>query len=337
MAISIRGNAGAWSTSTTTTHTVTLPTHAAGDMLIVRVAIKPYTATITTASSGWAAVADARANGSTANANGAGSLNFRAFWKIATSAAETDPVIDYGADANPAVACAVAYQLGAGEEWVTPTGDGGGDGTPRDPQTATIATHVSVTAGDMVDFYFAWCDNSGTPTVPTITQTSVTYDTVAEQPATAIATADGFDAAADGGYRLATAGTSSAAAVVTASFGASEQGGAWQTRLRVRTATSANAEVATATGAANADTANIEARGTGASAGTGEALNATGVPGTRAAAEVSAATGEALDATADTSAGAVTFDAECATGTALAIAVNANIAAALGFAQGRSA
>jgi hypothetical protein len=130
------------------------------------------------------------------------------------------------------MAVAVVYQKDAADTWVDPVGAGGGDATLRTSQTCTIGSHISVTAGDMVDFFLAWGDNYAS-TSPTFTQASATFGTVAEQPATALSTADGYDGAMDGGYRLCTAGTSSAAAVVTATFGNSEQGGAWQTRLRV--------------------------------------------------------------------------------------------------------
>ena len=84
-----------------------------------------------------------------------------------------------------------------------------------------------------MDFFRGQCDDSGALTVPQITQTGVTYNTVTEYPATATADGTGNDIAADGGYRIATAGTSSAAAVVTGTSAASEQHGAWMTRLRV--------------------------------------------------------------------------------------------------------
>lgn len=246
MAISIRGNAGAWVASNAATQTVTLPTHAAGDMLIVRAAQKPYSAAPTCATAGWAAAGTAFANGTTANGNGAGSVILIAFWKIAASASETNPVVTWNTTSAPGACCPVVYQKGAGETWIDPTGAGGGDATPRTAHTATIASHLSTTAGDMVDFFTAWCDNFAA-TVPTFTQAGLTLGTVAEQPAAALSDATSNDIACDGGYRLVTAGTSSAAAVVTGTFGASEQGGSWTTRLRVTTVDNRNASV-TSTG-----------------------------------------------------------------------------------------
>lgn len=235
MAISIRGNAGAWVASNATTQTVTLPTHVAGDMLIVRAAQKPYSAAPTCATSGWAGAGTAYQNGTTANGNGLGSLKLIAFWKVAASASEPNPVVTWNTTSAPGACCPVVYQKGVDDSWVTPVGAGGGDATPRTAHTATISSHISTTAGDLVDFFTAWCDNYAA-TVPTFTQAGLTLGTVAEQPATALSSALSNDMAADGGYRLVTAGTSSAAAVVTGTFGNSEQAGSWTTRLRVEAA-----------------------------------------------------------------------------------------------------
>ena len=243
MAISIRGSAGAWVASTGATQTVTLPTHQTGDMLIVRAVRKPFTSpdSITCDTAGWNPVGTGVANGSTASGNGTGSMAFKAFYKVAESASETNPVVTWGVTPTPGACSPVVYQLGAGEGWVTPTGTGGGDATARTSQTSTMSSHISVTAGDMVDFFRAQCDDSGALTVPTITQTGVTFGTVSEQPATAGLFADSNDLATDGGYRLATAGTSSAAAVITGTSAASEQHGAWMTRLRVTASSPGNA------------------------------------------------------------------------------------------------
>lgn len=231
MAISQK-SVGTWAASNATTQTVTLPTHAAGDMLIVRAGCKPYTAAPVINTTGWTAVATAYANGATANGVGVGSVIVRAWWKIAASSSETNPVVTWGTTSAPGAAVAVCYQKASTEDWDTPVGAGGGDDTARTSQTATIGSHISVTAGDMVDFFVFSRDDS-VITVPTITQTGVTYGTVSINPATALADATSNDCAASGGYRLASSGTSSAAAVVTHTNAATESGAAWQTRLRV--------------------------------------------------------------------------------------------------------
>lgn len=231
MAISQK-SVGSWAANNATTQTVTLPTHAAGDMLIVRAGCKPYTATPHIDTSGWAAVATAYANGTTANGDGVGSVVVCAWYKIATSSSETNPVITWDTTAAPGMAVAVCYQKASNESWVTPTGDGGPDNSAGTSHSATIQSHVSVTAGDMIDFFSVQRDNT-TQTVPTITQSGVTFGTVAEYPTTAGSSTTSNDIAADGGYRLASSGTSSAAAIVTGTLSTSETGASWMTRLRV--------------------------------------------------------------------------------------------------------
>jgi hypothetical protein len=372
------GSAGTWTYAASGSVTPTLSTHATGDMLLVRVSYKSSaiaSCAASTATSGWAKVGEFYDGAGNNSGNGTGSVNVAVFWKVATSAAETDPTIDFSQTVTHVGHVAVVYQKGAGESWVTPVGDGGYDGTADASKSMTIASHVSVTAGDLVDVFMGIRDNT-TMTSPAFTQTGVTYGSVLEFPVTAGESLTGDDGANDGCYRIASSGTSSAAAVVTGTLDTSETGSAWMTRLRVESGTSANAGVATGTAAANADTAKVEARGTGYGAATGEAYTADGLPGARGLAGVGAATGAAygstsyvsgtlaaaaatgstqaawgalgvypgfgastgaaLDATAETAVGAITFNAEVATATAAALAGNVNLAASLGFAQGRS-
>jgi hypothetical protein len=231
MAIAPRA-VGTWAAVNATTQTVTLPTHASGDMLIVRAVCKPYSATPVINTSGWAAVGTAYANGTTGSGNGTGSVKAVAFYKEATSSSETNPVITWGTTVTPGAAAAVSYQKdGGGNIWMTPVGDGGGDTSAGTGHSATIQSHVSVTAGDMVDAFTGICDDT-TMTVPTFTQTSVTYAAVTEYPATALTSTTSDDISADGCYRLASSGTSSAAAVVTGTTSTSETGTSWMTRLR---------------------------------------------------------------------------------------------------------
>jgi hypothetical protein len=316
VAISIRGNAGAWAAVNATTQTVTLPTHQAGDMLIVRTVRKPFTNPddIVVNTTDWNPVATGVANGSTANGNGTGSMAFKAFWKVATSSSETNPEVTWGTTAAPGAACAVVYQKGGSESWVTPTGNGGGDATARTSQTSTIASHISVTAGDMVDFYRGQCDDSGALTVPTITQASVTFGTVAEEPATALLSNTSNDIAADGGYRLASSGTSSAAAVVTGTSAASEQHGAWMTRLRVFTPethsgslTATGGGVRTGSGRKGAQVA-ATATGGGSATTVGRKGAAVGLTSTGAGVSTTSATTDRLSAVVATGGGVASFD-----------------------------
>lgn len=238
---------GTWATSTSTTMTVTLPTHAAGDLLIVRAIRKPFTSptSMVINTSGWAATGTPFANGSTANGAGVGSMAIATFWKIASSSSETNPVVTWGATAAPGAAVALVYErTNEFYTWSDPIGVGGLDSNAATTINDTLGTHISVAAGDMVDIFCGWCDDSGTPSAVSISQPSVTYSVTSDVPDTALDTSTSNDLAADGGYALATAGTSSGAATITASYGSSEQHIVWMTRLRETAPTPTQTSVA---------------------------------------------------------------------------------------------
>lgn len=235
--ISLR-TAGSWVAATATTQTVTLPTHATGDMLLVRVGFKHAVmpTTVTCGTAGWAKIGE-KNGGTNISGNGTGSVQVATFWKQAASASETNPVITFNAGivaATPSCAVALAYQKGASAVWDTPVGDG----TAIAAATSiadSIDTHISATVGDLIDEFHVTNDNT-TLTVPTFTQTGLTLDTVAESPATALTDATSNDISADGCYRKVTAGTSSAAAAIAGTNSVADEGAGWTTRLRVAAA-----------------------------------------------------------------------------------------------------
>jgi hypothetical protein len=259
MAITLH-TAGSWVAANATTQTVTLPTHSTGDMLLVRVGFKHATmpTTVTCDTAGWAKVATEVNGTGGASSNGGGGVEVCAFWKEAASAAETNPVItfDGATAATPSAAVANSYSKGAGELWATPVGDGAAVAAATSI-SATIASHVSATSGDLIEVAIVTNDNT-TLTVPTFTQAGLTLAAVVESPAAALSSTTSNDIAADGCYRISTAGTSSAAAVVTGTNSVADLGAAWTTRLRVTVATDAAAEVAPATAAANAATTTVQ-------------------------------------------------------------------------------
>lgn len=236
MAISLH-TAGSWVAANATTQTVTLPTHSTGDMLLVRVGFKHATmpTTVTCGTAGWAKLGE-KNSGTGSSSNGGGDVQVAVFWKVAASAAETNPVITFNAGsvaATPSAAVANSYSKGAGESWNDPVGDGAAISVATN-FSATIASHVSATAGDLIEVLIVTNDNT-TLTVPTFTQASLTLAAVVESPAAALSSTTSNDIAADGAYRIATSGTSSAAAVVTGTNSVADIGEAWTTRLRVFT------------------------------------------------------------------------------------------------------
>ena len=201
---------------------------ATGDMMLCRIGSKPYNGT-NGMPAGWTSLGTF-ADGTVGSGGGTGSVLVEVFWKE-HDGSETDPTVT-NASSTVSVASIFVWRKGATETWETPVGDGGGDTTEDTSFSATIQSHVSVTAGDVVDFFYALRDNS-TMTVPTITQAGVTFDTVVEMPAIQANTVLGHDQGQDGGYRVATAGTSTAAAVITGTHSTNETGSGWMTRLRV--------------------------------------------------------------------------------------------------------
>jgi hypothetical protein len=224
---------GSWVAANATTQTVTLPTHSTGDMLVVRVGMKHATlpGDITCDTSGWARI-DQHNNGTTASSNGGGDVQIAAFWKIATSAAETNPVITFHASVAATPSCAVATSISptSGKVFTTPLADAGSIAAATN-YTATMGSHISATAGDFL-IGFAVTNDNTTLTNPTFTQTGVTFAAVVESPAAALSSATSNDIAADGCYRIANSGTSSAAAVFTGTNSVADVGAAMVIRLR---------------------------------------------------------------------------------------------------------
>jgi len=225
-------------------------------MLLLRVGFKHATmpTTVTVGTAGWTKLGE-KNSGTGASSNGGGDVQVAVFYKEAASASETNPVITFDAGvtaATPSAAGCQVYQKAASEAWLTPVGDGAAISVATS-FSATIASHISATVGDLIDAFVVTNDNT-TLTVPTFTQASLTLDTVTESPATALSSTTSNDISADGCFRTATAGTSSAAAVVTGTNSVADIGEAWTTRLRVVIAVAASDSTTLADTAARAFT-----------------------------------------------------------------------------------
>ena len=239
MAITPRA-VGAWAYAASGSVVVTLPTHATGDMLLVRVAFKSSavaTCVASTATGGWTKAG--QFTGATNSGNGTGSVNLALFYKEATSAAETNPTITFATAVTQVGRVAVAYQKGAGETWDTPyvgVGQSGEFTATTGPSVVPVSSwNVDELAGDLLDFWLATADDT-VITNPNVTEANLTMATAVEYPATAGTDTSGADGAYDGGYRLATAvvgGGATGSPTVSATLSTSETGTVWCTRLRV--------------------------------------------------------------------------------------------------------
>jgi len=223
---------GSWVAANATTQVVTLPTHSTGDMLIIRAGMKHATLPgDITCNQGFTQI-DEFNNGTTASGNGSGDVQIVAFYKEAASAAETNPTLTFHASVAATPSCAVATSITptAGKVWVTPVGDSGAIAAATS-YSATMASHIAATAGDFL-IGFAVTNDNTTLTVPTFTQTGITFAAVVESPAAALSSATSNDISADGCYRIANSGTSSAAAVFTGTNSVADVGAAMVIRLR---------------------------------------------------------------------------------------------------------
>lgn len=268
MAISARA-AGTWAAGTGTTRTVTIPVGStAGDLMVMHLACKPYTAAPTVNQS-WT-VLGTHADGTVANGNGTGSVRGAVAYKVHTGA-ESNPVVTWGATSSPDIAVIVTFQKAASETWATPVTVFGNVNNST-AINAAVVSNPGVTAGDMCIAGIYTRDNS-TITSPDFSQTGVTFGTRTEYPATAISTTTSNDMAGDSVYRLASSGTGSAAPVITATQAAAETGVLSFTRLRVSGDASVSAGHASATASSSAPRDRIAAAGASVAA-TGEASQA---------------------------------------------------------------
>jgi len=291
--------AGTWAvTDAAATATVTLPTHSTGDLLIVvgaqkAAAIASSNPTITTPATGWTRFLDG-ASGANNSGNGTGSVHMSVFWKIAASAADTNPVITWGNNSSPALVNAWSFTSGTGA-FVDPVGviKAGNVGTSV---SITHDSNPGITAADLGLVILTMGDNNAL-TVPSWTATTAVLAAVVEYPAAAISSATGNDMAADAGYRIVSSGTATAAPVQTHTSAAADENIGAFVRIRELVITSASAEVASATGTSQAPLAHVATMG-GLASATGTALQPTARGETLASAGLASATGTAQSPTA---------------------------------------
>lgn len=233
MAIAAGAHTG-WAVNNATTQVVTLPTHAAGNLIIVIAAAKGTSGAalnpdITSPAGTWTRFASA-ADGVVNSGVGTGSVNQTLCYLIATSGAETNPTVSWNTTSAPGIACALVFTKAAGETWVAPT---------QDQSTLAGGTSISntmadpgITAGDVGLCVITQADDSAL-TVPTWTATGLTLAAAVVFPTTPIADPTSNDIAGTAAYRIVTAGTASTGPTVTATSAAAETGVVGFFRLRV--------------------------------------------------------------------------------------------------------
>jgi hypothetical protein len=229
MAISIRATGTYVSTGNNNTLTPAIPAGTtAGDMMLCFVAGKEYNS-VQTMNQNWVTLGFAT-DGTVASDTDLGSIRVTAFYKIHTGA-ETNPTVT--GTANEAVgAVIIVFQKAAGVFWGVPVGAGGGDNTAGTGFSVTASSNFGITTNDMVVGYAGIRSDAGTQSAISITATGVTMGTFTESPTNDLVNTNRDQMAMSGGYRLATAGTSTAAPVYASTLAASHTGSAFMVRLR---------------------------------------------------------------------------------------------------------
>lgn len=228
MAISIRAT-GAYASGGNNNITPAIPAGAvAGDIMLCFVGCKEYNS-VQTMPAGWTLIGFAT-DGTVASDTDIGSMRVTAFYKVHTGS-ETNPAVN--GTANEAVGgVIIVFQKAANLFWDFPVGAGGGDNTAGTGFSVTASTNFGITTNDMVVGYAAIRSDAGTQSAISISATGVTFGTFTESPTNDLVNTNRDQMAMSGGYRLATAGTSTAAPVYASTLAASHTGSAFMVRLR---------------------------------------------------------------------------------------------------------
>lgn len=211
MAITI--TAGAWQFgSTSVPATLPVGTPQAGDVHVLFVGCKPYSATINTPS-GWTPITNTDGtNGTVANSTDLGSVCVASFYRVWQSG-DGNPTVSI-TSGNTALACIHRFRPTSGSTIDTPVGEKGSDTTSGTAFSCTMGSDIGITAGDAVVGYSYLPGNNSTFASPTLSAAGVTFGTVTENPATEGSTATGLDCEASACTALPSAGPSSGAATV---------------------------------------------------------------------------------------------------------------------------
>lgn len=212
MAISLK-TAGTWAEYTTDLQTVTIPgTPAAGDRMFLFVAWKDYAITLATPS-GWTAIVNSYADGTTGTGNGTGSMSQAIFYRDWQSG-DANPTLDFSTTTNLlAEAVVMLWQKAGGESWAAPRYVT----SPHSFSTSSVYENADATIdigdGSVVMCQVATRDDSATFTRTTTSIKDsgalITWNgNYVESPATHYTTITGNDHSGDLGHRFVTTGAS---------------------------------------------------------------------------------------------------------------------------------
>jgi hypothetical protein len=226
MAIAI--TTGLWASGSTSANPSLPTTPAAGDLYIMFVGCKPYTATINTPT-GWTVIPNtAGANGTTASGVDTGSVRRAAFYRYWQSG-DNAPVVSVSSG-NVTLAVIYKARPTAGSTIDTPVGIAGDDTTSGTDYAATMASDPGITANDVLVAGTVIAGNNATFGSPTMSATGLTIGSVVE--VSEGATTTGNDLGAGTSLGTSITGTASAAAVIGWTLSAAQTGSTVLIRVR---------------------------------------------------------------------------------------------------------
>src|SRR3990167_7161408 len=229
MSIAVRA-AGAWSPGTSG-FTVGIPAGTTtGDIMLLFLGHKPYSATIDTPT-GWTKIAATEgANGTTASGVDTGSVKWACFYREWQSG-DGNPTVQAVSSSTPALTVILSFSKTAAS-WETPAAAKGSDTSSGTGSSLTMDADPGITVDDMLAAFSVIAGNDATFGTPTITAASATIGTVTETPATEGTTTLQDDLEASASTALCTAGTGTAAPVVGWTLSAAQTGGGSTALLR---------------------------------------------------------------------------------------------------------
>jgi len=229
MAIALRAT-GTW-LATTGNSAFTIPTSPAapqaGDLMVLFYGTKPYNDAPTIDQS-WTN-AGAATDGTVAAGVDVGSMQARIFYKVHTGT-ETNPTVT-NATNNVSSGVIVVFSKDPAKAWDLQFG-GGGDNTVGQAFSTTSTTTFSFIPNDVVAAFCATRSDQGSPGVPTLSATSITFSAFDTEPATAFTTQSGGDMAAISGFSTVTAGSAVGNLTFSATLNAAHTGSTYAVRMR---------------------------------------------------------------------------------------------------------
>ena len=228
MTIALRA-AGAWAAGSTAPAPTIPAGTTTGDIMLLYVGCKPYSATINTPS-GWTLITGTDGqNGTVASGVDVGSVRWAIVYRLWLSG-DANPTISV-TSGNVSLAVIISFSKTL-SSWATPAGAKGSDTSSGTAFSLTMDANPGITLDDMLVTFATIAGNNATFGTPTLTATGATIGTVTESPATEGSTATGNDLESSASQALCTAGTATAAPVVGWTLSVAQTGGGALARLR---------------------------------------------------------------------------------------------------------